>query len=118
MSTATPSTSDPIAPPVPDSPTEAEFTIATAVSEPLPPQVHPALKNFDILSKIFEQFDGGFDSDERRESRKHLYWAALTNKDFLDPALDYIWRSIDRLLPLLKLLPTLEAVNQIHVSRV
>lgn len=103
-------------PPVPDRPTEAELPLATE-PEPLP-QVHPALKNFDVLSKIFEQFDAGFDSDERRESRKHLYWAALTSKDFLDPALDYIWRSMNRLLPLLKLLPTLKAVNQTHVSRV
>lgn len=87
-------------------------------SEANVPDVHPALTTFDILLHIFKHFDAGFDSDERRESRKHLYWAALTSREFLHPALMHLWRSMDQLHPLLHLLPTLEVLDNVYVSRI
>lgn len=83
-----------------------------------PAQTNLALVNFDILSNIFQYFNAGFDSDEGQESREHLYWAALASKAFLDPALDYLWRSMNQLLPLIKLLPAFKVVNNVHVSQV
>ena len=37
--------------------------------------------------------------------RKHLLQAALTAKNFFDPAMNILWRSLDSILPVLKLIP-------------
>ena len=44
-----------------------------------------------------------------------LFNAALTYKDFLDVALDALWKEMDSLMPLLNLLPTLHLKNEEYV---
>ena len=41
--------------------------------------------------------------------------AALTCKDFLEVALDALWEKLDSLVPLLKLLPTLQIEDDAYV---
>lgn len=70
-----------------------------------------------ILSEIFRHF--GIDSPDATEvkaARRNLIRAALTCKVFLDPALDRLWRAIDTLLPLLKLLPSFQLVGGVYVK--
>ena len=48
-------------------------------------------------------------------SYRYLFNAALTCKDFLDVALDAIWKKLDSLVPLLKLLPTVQIEDGAYV---
>ena len=43
-----------------------------------------------------------------KTNRQCLLYAALTCKDFLDIALDELWKMMDSFLPVLKLLPALQ----------
>lgn len=76
------------------------------------------LWNSDILSHVFEYLgmDDGSPSEEEGTGRKHLYWAALTCKTFVDPALDVLWRSMRSLMPLIQILRPLELVGEFYVS--
>ncbi|KAF8064856.1 hypothetical protein FPV67DRAFT_158127 [Lyophyllum atratum] len=73
------------------------------------------LMNFDTLTKIFEFVDTGLDSSDIKLSQKRLLHLSLTCKAFLDPALDSLWRSMNSILPLLRLLPTLEVIDGIYM---
>lgn len=69
----------------------------------------PFHSNPDILDEVCkflhdEQQDSS--SEAARTSRRNLLWVALTCKAFLEPALDCLWRFLDSLFPLLKLLPS------------
>ncbi|OBZ70567.1 hypothetical protein A0H81_09446 [Grifola frondosa] len=71
---------------------------------------HPALSNYDILLNIFEQFR--LRGNSSATSRHTLAACARVCKTFSDPALSILWRRIDSLLVLLKLLePTLRRVG-------
>lgn len=77
--------------------------------------LHPrfdVLFNSDILSLIFAHFDL---VEDPMVYRKSLYWAALTCKAFTEPALDVLWRSMNSLIPLLKLLPKLFLIEDEYV---
>lgn len=78
------------------------------------------LDNEDVLHCIFEHFRtfDPFDSQANNRSNTHLLWAALACKAFLDPALNVLWKSINTFLPLLKLLPTFQSVQDEYVRRI
>lgn len=65
-----------------------------------------ALDNPTILGQIFEHL----------HPNSTLLDAALTCRTFRDPALNVLWRSLDTLLPLLKLLPSFKLVNGVYVN--
>ncbi|KAG6860424.1 hypothetical protein C0995_011329 [Termitomyces sp. Mi166 len=67
--------------------------------------------HYDIVKIII----GHLDSDNNHDTRKNLLNAALVCKAFLEPALDSLWESMTTLLPLLKLLPTVERINNVYV---
>ena len=81
-------------------------------------QTPEALKNQDILSLIFQQFDLQPGSQTVAQTRKDLFSAAKTCKAFVEPALDLLWRVLPSLLPLLMLLPSAEVKNGCYVSSV
>ncbi|KJA23489.1 hypothetical protein HYPSUDRAFT_578000 [Hypholoma sublateritium FD-334 SS-4] len=60
-------------------------------------------RNIDIMDTIFDALLVKYDADACE--RKHLFQAALTAKNFYDPAMNILWRSLDSLLPVLKLIP-------------
>ena len=51
----------------------------------------------------------------RVEKHRCLLNAALTSKDFLDVALDALWEELNSLVPLLKLLPSLQVEDEEYV---
>lgn len=69
----------------------------------------------DLISEIFEYLtidprfvQSGFDPEnykKLRETRGHLLGVALVCRSFREPALDLLWRSMESIIPLLKLLP-------------
>ncbi|KAF8153355.1 hypothetical protein B0H34DRAFT_800567 [Crassisporium funariophilum] len=87
------------------------------------PQAHattsPFYSNPDILDEICEYIydDDDLDSDEATAGRQSLLWAALTCRAFLEPALDCLWRSLDSLFPLLKILPAFAQSDGTYVLR-
>lgn len=60
-------------------------------------------RNLDIMDTVFDALLVKYDADAGE--RKHLFQAALTAKNFYDPAMNILWRSLDSLLPVLKLIP-------------
>ncbi|KAJ7448946.1 hypothetical protein FB451DRAFT_1053586 [Mycena latifolia] len=75
----------------------------------------------EILTLIFEEIDlatppRSLDSNlrELHSTRKSLLAAALTCTDFCPLALDILWRTIDNLSPLLRLLPALKPINGVN----
>ncbi|KDR85791.1 hypothetical protein GALMADRAFT_218880 [Galerina marginata CBS 339.88] len=69
------------------------------------------LENFDLLENIFSFFEPPSDVSSASwalslPGRQALLNAALTCKVFVDPAMDILWRSMDSLTPLVKILPT------------
>jgi len=79
----------------------------------------PFHSNPDILDEICDylsyEFDD-YDMDEISRSRKSLLWVALACKAFLEPALDRLWRQLDSLFPLLKVLPAFIQSDGTYVS--
>jgi hypothetical protein len=78
----------------------------------------PFHSNPDILDEICENLhdepeEGG---EATRTSKQNLLWAALTCKAFLEPALDRLWRTLDSLFPLLKILPSFTQSDGTYVS--
>jgi hypothetical protein len=55
-------------------------------------------------------------SEEVVMRRSVLASAALTCRTFLEPALDRLWRSLDKLFPLFKLLPAFYRSDSTFVS--
>ncbi|KAG6913100.1 hypothetical protein DXG01_009669, partial [Tephrocybe rancida] len=47
--------------------------------------------------------------------QSQLYRAALTCKTFLGPALDLLWSSMDSIVPVLRLLPTIEEIDGVYM---
>jgi hypothetical protein len=78
----------------------------------------PFHSNPDILDEICEYLrdeqDGS--SELTKPSKQNLLWAGLTCKAFLEPALDRLWRSLESLFPLLKILPSFTLSDETYVS--
>ncbi|KAF8965795.1 hypothetical protein BDZ97DRAFT_1729789 [Flammula alnicola] len=93
--------------------TESTSTAATKNSK------LPFHSNPDILDEICEylSYEYDIDSDDISVSRRTLLWVALTCKAFLEPALDRLWRSLDSLFPLLKILPAFIQSDGTYVLR-
>lgn len=75
--------------------------------------------NHDIFDEICDylSFDNDSDADEITRSRQNLLWVALTCKAFLEPALDRLWKQLDSLFPLLKVLPEFMQSDGTYVSK-
>ncbi|KAF6758037.1 hypothetical protein DFP72DRAFT_889748 [Ephemerocybe angulata] len=78
--------------------------------------------NPDILGEICEYLSPNDDLELEPEdsliaSRQNLAWLALTCRAFLEPALDRLWRSLDTLYPLFKILPAFVRTDGTHVLR-
>lgn len=76
--------------------------------------------NPDILGEICEYLSPNddledLDSPQVVEGRQNLAWLALTCKAFLEPALDRLWRSLNTLYPLFKILPAFKQTDGTHV---
>ncbi|KAF8972783.1 hypothetical protein BDZ97DRAFT_1782683 [Flammula alnicola] len=76
------------------------------------------LVNEDILDIVFSFFDPAsfFDTTSHVEpsTRKALYSAALTCKSFFNPATTLLWRVMESVIPVLKILPTFVKINDIY----
>lgn len=78
----------------------------------------PFHSNPDILDEICEYLHDEDGSNEllAHANRQNLLWAGLTCRAFLEPALDRLWRSLDSLFPLLKILPSFTQSDGTYVS--
>jgi hypothetical protein len=78
----------------------------------------PFHSNPDILDEVCEYL--AYDHDSAPEdvftSKRNLLRLALTCKAFLEPALDRLWRSLDCLFPLLKILPAFAQSDGTYVG--
>ncbi|KJA23501.1 hypothetical protein HYPSUDRAFT_76870 [Hypholoma sublateritium FD-334 SS-4] len=59
--------------------------------------------NLDLMEIVFDAFPISHHYSHSR--KKLLLWAALTSKDFLDPAMNVLWRSLNSISPILDLIP-------------
>ncbi|KAF4613157.1 hypothetical protein D9613_010806 [Agrocybe pediades] len=75
--------------------------------------------NPDILEEICEYIahEGDLDSEEMASSRSDLFAVMMTCRAFVEPAVSRLWRSLDSLYPLLKLLPAFVQVDGTYVLR-
>lgn len=69
------------------------------------------LTNPDLLEQTFSHLQ----AKNIKEYRLCLFYAALTCKSFLHAALDALWKELDSLMPLLKLLPVPRIKDAAHV---
>ncbi|KAJ7159538.1 hypothetical protein C8R46DRAFT_1354245 [Mycena filopes] len=69
------------------------------------PLQEQCLRNADILEEILDHLPSGGDREDLQAHRRSLLWIALTCKDFSPSAVKFLWRRLDNLLPLLRLLP-------------
>ncbi|KAG6875244.1 hypothetical protein C0992_004571, partial [Termitomyces sp. T32_za158] len=76
-----------------------------------PPPI--ASLNYDVLAKITGVIGGNVSPDFRKLNGcfRQLFYFALTCKAFVDASLDELWRSMDSIVPLLKILPALRYKN-------
>lgn len=79
----------------------------------------PFHSNPDILDEICEylSYEDEVDADDIASSRRTLLRLALTCRAFLEPALDRLWRNLDSLFPLLKVLPAFIQTDGTYVRR-
>ena len=70
------------------------------------------LKNTELKAMTFSHLQVGRIDNENRQC---LLNAALTCKDFLEVALDELWREMRSFVPILKLLPGLQFENDAYV---
>ncbi|XP_006455069.1 hypothetical protein AGABI2DRAFT_209334 [Agaricus bisporus var. bisporus H97] len=82
---------------------------------------HAVLTNPDILELILENLSVDrvweLESEEVVLRRSVLASTALTCRTFMEPALDRLWRSLDKLFPLFKLLPAFYRSDSTFVLR-
>jgi len=78
----------------------------------------PFHSNPDILDEVCEYLAYDHDSppDDVLTSKTNLLRLALTCKAFIEPALDRLWRSLDCLFPLLKILPAFSQSDGTYVG--
>jgi hypothetical protein len=72
----------------------------------------------ELLEEIFSYFGVNSNCPDETGPKGQLFSISLTCKRFLEPGLNVLWRHIDALLPLLKILPTFQnnASRDIYVS--
>ncbi|KAG5716561.1 hypothetical protein E4T56_gene16220 [Termitomyces sp. T112] len=111
-------------------------TSRTALDQPQPPQIHSWRTASPVLTPVFSQAPPqplpaspspvmvpaspspvmvpppGFVS---RSPSGHLYRASLVCKAFFRPAMDILWRSMDSLIPILELLPTMKKIDGVYM---
>ncbi|KAJ7114353.1 hypothetical protein C8R44DRAFT_881199 [Mycena epipterygia] len=78
---------------------------------------HESVLNLDLLEEILRHValaDAAGPLAVKR-TRRSLLRIALTSRAFSEPALHFLWRKLDNLLPLLKLLPTLKLQEGVRV---
>ncbi|KAJ7159522.1 hypothetical protein C8R46DRAFT_1286734 [Mycena filopes] len=63
------------------------------------------LRNADLLQEILEYLSPVAYCSNLQETRQSLLWIAQTCKDFTPSAVKILWRRLDNILPLLRLLP-------------
>jgi hypothetical protein len=79
-------------------------------------QPHSVLTDPALLRAIFEHLiDAKDERDVVVHARSQLLRLATCCKAFSEPALDLLWRKMDDLLPLLKILPSFERVGDAYV---
>ncbi|KAJ7105951.1 hypothetical protein C8R44DRAFT_328984 [Mycena epipterygia] len=93
-------------------------TRSTRAVEPPPTSLgsspqHQCLRNSDLLEEILRHFKTE-DSASRNQTRRTLYSVAQTCKGLSHSALKLLWRRLDNLLPLLRLLPSLTLEGKIY----
>jgi len=103
-------TSDPTSP-IPS--TSSRYLIYTRTR----PAKDELLTNGDVLSQIvsFLVPDLAGTRDSLKASRKELLNVALACSSFKDPALDALWRSLESLVPLVRLISGVALVDQKYV---
>lgn len=75
--------------------------------------------NVDVITLICEELEFGtsrcldrtFRTTEDLNCRKGLLSLGLSSKTFLEPALDVLWRTLNRVEPLLSVLPETVSLN-------
>lgn len=85
--------------------------LRSASGSPDMPCILPVLQDPKFLSQVFHIIENSTGS-----SKQDLLWAALACTMFRDPALDALWRSLDTVLPLLKMLSFFKLSNGVYVS--
>lgn len=90
--------------------------LPTPATSPKPSRL-PFHSNPDILDEVCEYlaYDHDSPADEVLTSKGNLLNLALTCKAFIEPALDRLWRSLDCLFPLLKILPAFSQSDGTYV---
>ncbi|KAF7341026.1 hypothetical protein MSAN_02088300 [Mycena sanguinolenta] len=72
------------------------------------------LRNSDLLEEILGHLSSASDRQELDTQRRTLLWIASTSKDFSLSAIKFLWRRLDNLLPLLRLLPSFTKRDSIY----
>jgi len=99
--------------------TVQEYTTSSSAASPLTRTAKSdLLSNSDVLAYLFAflEPDGIVDRERLVEARKDLLSASLVCSSFRDPALDCLWRFLDSLVPLLRLLPGIKQNGKTYVS--
>ena len=79
--------------------------------------VHTILTHPKILRAIFEHLVGGQqEQNELISARRQLARVGRCCRTFSEPALDVLWKEMDDLTPLFKILPMFQKVNDVYVS--
>ncbi|TFK20254.1 hypothetical protein FA15DRAFT_759493 [Coprinopsis marcescibilis] len=91
-------------------------TCAVKLESPQASSQADVLANQELLATIFQAIWDKQEGDAVTEGacRVTLLHAALTCKAFYEPAMDYLWASMDDLTPLLTLIPSVQPVDQIY----
>ncbi|KAG6910799.1 hypothetical protein DXG01_007688 [Tephrocybe rancida] len=83
---------------------------------PLPPVDPPiASLTYDTLFRAFEFIQERPMLSTGITRSKQLYYAALTCKAFVNAALDHLWRSMNSIFPLVRILPMLDLVDGVYM---
>ncbi|KAJ6631788.1 hypothetical protein B0H10DRAFT_1975198 [Mycena sp. CBHHK59/15] len=75
--------------------------------------IEQCLKNSDLLEEILRHL-GTAESTMKTWTRRYLYSVALTCKSFSYSAVKLLWRRLDNLLPLLRLLPSFALDGRVY----
>ncbi|TFK31617.1 hypothetical protein BDQ12DRAFT_693865 [Crucibulum laeve] len=85
---------------------ESQHEATTVDAQPAGKLTIQSISDPDILSLIFQSLD-----------TQYLAWVACTCKTFLEPALNQLWRSLDSLFPLFRILPAFVKSDGTYVVR-
>lgn len=80
--------------------------------------MHRALAITELLTHILRDVYNDDEGLNLRRGIKDMARISQVCKTFRDPALDFLWRNLDSLLPLLRLLPLEEHGDKARLSKV